>query len=1172
MLDRSSDNPNAVSLRDKFDLSKPRVLLTGAQAVVRLALMQYERDQLAGHNTAGYVTGYRGSPIAGLESQFARAKDLTDKANILFHPEVNEDLAATALWGAQQAELRGEGKYDGVFGIWYGKGPGVDRSGDAFRHANHAGTSCLGGVLALMGDDHTCESSTSAHQSEFAFVDAMIPILNPCNVQEILDFGLIGIAMSRFSGAWVGVKCVKDNMESTGNADGRIDRVQISTPEDFEMPEGGLNIRLHDTALEKEARLHDYKRDAILAFARANGIDRQVWQSAKGSRIGIISTGKSYLDVLQALENLGIDEARAKDLGICLYKVGLVWPLEPVGLAEFVEGLDLVMVVEEKRSLIETQIKEQLYGEAGAPQVVGKKDEAGNVLFAAKGALDPLDISLAIGGRILSLTDDREIKARLAKLNPLRARLLRGEEIAVRVPYFCAGCPHNSSTTVPSGSRAYAGIGCHYMVQWMDRDTEGFTQMGAEGANWIGEAPFSKRKHVFQNIGDGTYIHSGILPIRAAIAAGTNVTFKVLYNDAVAMTGGQALDGGLSVADMARQLAAEGVNKLAIVSDKPEPYEVMAGLPPGTEIYGRDRLDHVQRELSHIPGVTALIYEQTCAAELRRRRKRGSSPDPAKRIFINKAVCEGCGDCGVQSNCVAIVPVSTEHGRKREIDQTACNKDYSCLDGFCPSFVTVHGGTLKRDAGLGQNEKILDVIAEIPEPELPALDVPYSVIVNGVGGTGVVTVSAILGQAAHIESLGFGSIDMTGLAQKGGAVACHLRFGRSAGDIHAIRVGVAGADLIIGGDIIVSGSHKILETIHPGSTRLVVNDHPVMTGDFTRAPDLSLPMGALRNAIEESAGAAQVDFIDAHFATGKLFGSTIHANMFLMGFAYQAGCIPLRLQSIEDAIRINGVEVETNLKAFRFGRLAAHDRTSLARLIGSGEEGGDVPGEADTLKEIVERNAAFLTEYQDENLADRYERKLASVADMEQRRAPGHDGFAVEVAKSYFKLLSYKDEYEVARLFSNGAFETALEEQFDGPYRLEFHLAPPLLARRHPDSGLPLKRRFGAWMMPVFRRLAKLKTLRGSRFDIFAYSKERKMDVQLITDFENMLDMVVPRLSPSNHGQAVELARLAQKIRGFGHVRMEAVRRSKARERELLDGFRENLDAFSENKGSPEAA
>ena len=1158
MLDRTTDNYTSVSLSDKFDLAQNRILLTGAQAVVRLSLMQHERDRLAGLNTAGYVTGYRGSPIAGLEGQFARADDLTAKANILFHSAVNEDLAATALWGTQQAELRGEGKYDGVFGIWYGKGPGVDRSGDVFRHANHAGTSKFGGVLALMGDDHTCESSTSAHQSEFAFVDAMIPVLNPANVQEIIDFGLLGLAMSRYSGAWVGLKCVKDNMESTGNVDGRLDRVEINTPDDFEMPDGGINIRLGDTALDKEARLHDHKRDAILAFARANRLDRHIWNNQDGAKIGIVSAGKSYLDVLEALENLGLDEGRAEELGISLYKVGLVWPLEPQHLAEFVDGLELVIVVEEKRSLIETQIKEQLYGQKGAPVVIGKKDEHDQLLFPAKGALDPLDISIEIGQRILSLTDDGEIKKQLALLNPLRANLLTGAEIATRVPYFCAGCPHNSSTTIPKGDRAYAGIGCHYMVQWMDRDTDGFTQMGGEGANWIGEAPFSTRKHVFQNIGDGTYIHSGILAIRAAVAAGTNVTFKLLYNDAVAMTGGQALDGGLTVRDMARQLKAEGVERLSIVSDNPDQFRREGGFPDGTKIYHRDRLEHVQKELSEIPGVTALIYEQTCAAEKRRRRKRGTYPDPAKRVYINSAVCEGCGDCGVQSNCVAIVPKETEFGRKRAIDQSACNKDYSCLNGFCPSFVTVHGGRLKSNAGLGLGKKVLGVIAEIPEPDEVPLNKPYSLIVDGIGGTGVVTISAVLGQAAHIEGLGFGSIDMAGLAQKGGAVSCHMRFGAGPSDIHTIRVGVAGADVIIGGDLIVTGSHKVLESVRPDHTRLVVNAHPVMTGDFTHAPNLQLPELALKRAIEKAAGSARVDFIDAHLVTEKLLGSNIYANMFLMGFAYQLGLVPLNVQSIEAAIRLNGVAVENNSQAFQFGRLAAYDKTSLDRLISPITDKDEADGEfyggasGGKLDEIIERNGAFLTRYQDEALAGKYRDKMAWFAGAVGDDGQGLTELVVEVAKSYFKLLSYKDEYEVARLFSDGAFEREIAEHFEGDYRIEYHLAPPILSRAHPDTGLPLKRSFGAWMGRVFGWLAKYKKLRGTRYDIFGGFAERKLERQLIVEFERVIERIAREVSAENVDRMLELARLPQSVRGFGHVKLAAVERARARERELL--------------------
>ncbi|MDH3579586.1 MAG: indolepyruvate ferredoxin oxidoreductase family protein, partial [Hyphomicrobiales bacterium] len=764
-----------VTLNDRYNLEQTRVFLTGAQAIIRLALMQHERDTRAGLNTAGYITGYRGSPIGTLDQQLAGAASFLNPRSIVFQPGLNEDLAATAVWGAQQAELRGDGKYDGVFGIWYGKGPGVDRSGDAFRHANHAGTSPHGGVIALMGDDHTCESSTSAHQSEFAFVDAMMPVLNPAGVQELLDFGLYGWALSRFAGVWAGIKCVKDNIEQTASVDGSLDRVSIVIPDDFALPEGGLNIRLGDSPLAKEERLHLHKRPAMLAFARANGLDKLLWSGGRGAKIGIITTGKSYLDVREALELLEIDEAGAAKLGLRLYKVAMTWPLEPEGIARFAKGLDLIIVVEEKRSLIETQLKEQLYGKAGVPVIIGKGDEKDNILFPAHGALEPVQVAVALAERLVARTGDKKIRARLEKLANAQTRARNAPHLASRIAYFCAGCPHNSSTIVPDGARAYAGIGCHYMVQWMDRSTDGFTQMGGEGANWIGEAPFSSRRHVYQNLGDGTYVHSGALAIRAAIAAGTTMTFKLLYNDAVAMTGGQTLDGGLTVPQLARQMLADGAKQVAVVSEQPDSYPKSDPFPDGLTAHPREELDQVQRELAESEGVTVLIYDQTCAAEKRRRRRRGTYPDPAKRVLINELVCEGCGDCGVQSNCVAIAPVDTEFGRKREIDQSACNKDFSCLKGFCPSFVTVHGGELRR----GAEQETPGLVSapgagDLPEPKLPALDKPYSLVVTGIGGTGVVTVGALIGMAAHIENKGVGVIDMSGLAQKGGAVAVHL--------------------------------------------------------------------------------------------------------------------------------------------------------------------------------------------------------------------------------------------------------------------------------------------------------------------------------------------------------------------------------------------------------------
>ncbi|MGE3625850.1 MAG: indolepyruvate ferredoxin oxidoreductase family protein, partial [Hyphomicrobiales bacterium] len=760
-------------LDDRYDLGRSRVFVTGSQAVIRLALMQQALDARAGLDTAGYVSGYRGSPLGSLDQQLAGARAFLEKSNIVFRPGLNEDLAATAIWGTQQAELRGEGKYDGVFGIWYGKGPGVDRSGDAFRHANHAGTSRNGGVIALMGDDHTCESSTSAHQSEFAFVDAMMPVLNPAGVQEILDYGLAGIALSRFAGVWTGIKCVKDNIEQSASIEAGLDRPPFVVPADFEMPPGGLNIRLGDGALEKESRLHLYKRPATLAFIRANRLDRMVMPGGREARLGVITTGKSYLDVAEALDLLGIDEVRAAGLGLRLYKVAAVWPLEPEGMAEFARGLKTILVVEEKRSLIETQVKEQLYNRAGKPVVEGKRDAAGKILFPAYGALEPVQIALAIGERLLELGPAEGIAERMDGLKRAARAAGNVPQIATRIAYFCAGCPHNTSTVVPAGSRAYAGIGCHYMAQWMGRNTEGFTHMGGEGANWIGEAPFSTREHVFQNIGDGTYIHSGSLAIRAAVAAGTRITYKLLYNDAVAMTGGQTLDGGLTVPQLARQLAAEGVSRIAVVAEDPKHYPSGAEFPAGTRIEPRSRLDHVQRALAETEGVSVLIYDQTCAAEKRRRRKRGAYPDPDQRVFINELVCEGCGDCGVQSNCVAIVPLETEFGRKRAIDQSACNKDFSCLKGFCPSFVTVHGGELRGAEPDGAPQP--PAPDALPVPALPALDRPRSIVITGVGGTGVVTIGALRGMAAHLVGMGAGVIDVSGLAQNGGAGAGHLR-------------------------------------------------------------------------------------------------------------------------------------------------------------------------------------------------------------------------------------------------------------------------------------------------------------------------------------------------------------------------------------------------------------
>jgi indolepyruvate ferredoxin oxidoreductase len=1138
---------NRVTLDDKYDLTKSRIFVTGYQALVRLTLMQKERDRRAGLNTAGYVTGYRGSPLGGLDQQFWRAAKVLAPSDVVFQPGINEDLAATAVWGTQQAELRGEGRFDGVFGMWYGKGPGVDRTGDVFRHANFAGTSKHGGVLALMGDDHTAESSTTAHQSEYHFVDVMIPILNPAGVQEILDYGLYGWAMSRFCGTWVALKCMHETVESTAVIDGSLDRVKIIIPEDFQSPPGGLNIRLNDSVLGMEARLHDYKRDAMLAFVRANKLNRNVISGGRNPKIGIITVGKSYLDVRQALDELDLDEVKCNDLGIRVYKVACPWPLSQRELKEFADGLDLIIVVEEKRSLIEVQVREELYGTANQPVCIGKKDERGNWLFPVKGALDPNDIAICIGERILQRGHNEQIAAEVARLKRAQQALAEIPEIAQRTPYVCSGCPHNTSTVVPEGMRAYAGIGCHYMAQWMDRRTLGFTHMGGEGANWVGEAPFSKRNHVFQNLGDGTYNHSGYMAIRAAIAANTNITYKILFNDAVAMTGGQRNDGGLTVAQIARQVAAEGAKKIVVVTDEPNKYPFGTEWPHGLTVHHRDDLMSVQASLADIPGVTVLIYDQTCAAEKRRRRKRGQFPDPDKRVVINELVCEGCGDCGVVSNCVSVQPVETEFGRKRTIDQSSCNKDYSCVKGFCPSFVTVHGAKLKTGEGVADGVEL----PPLPEPKLPAIDQTYDVIITGIGGTGVVTVGGVLGMAAHLEGKGVGIIDMAGLAQKGGAVYSHMRIAERSEDIHAIRVAAASAELVLGGDIVVAGSKKVLAAAKPGLTQMVVNVAEFLPGDFTRNADFSLPTERLKRAITAASGS--VHFVDATRLAVALFGSATAANIFLVGYAYQRGGLPLSADAIEQAIALNGEAVAMNQAAFRWGRAAAVDLAALEALA---KPRSDTARFAQSLDEMIERRVAFLTDYQNAAYAARYRALVDEVRAAEAARAPDKSGLAEAVARYLFKLMAYKDEYEVARLHAEHTLAQVAGQVGGENLRLEFHLAPPLFARLDPATGVPRKMSFGPWMLSLFRLLAKLKGLRGTPFDPFGYTAERRTERQLIADYEALLAEILAKLTPDNHHLAVALAAIPEKIRGYGHIKARHLKAAKADEAVLLDQFR----------------
>ncbi len=1136
-----------VSLEDKYT-KEGWVYITGTQALVRLPLLQRQLDSAQGLRTACYISGYRGSPLGGFDRELQRAGSILAENDVVFQPGVNEDLAATAVWGAQQVGLRDNSECDGVFGIWYGKGPGVDRSGDAFRHANLAGSAAKGGVLALLGDDHTCESSTTCHQSEFALVDAMMPILNPAGVQEIIHFGIHGWAMSRYSGCWVGLKCVHDTVSSTVCANISAANFNIQVPDSEGLPKGGLNIRTGDTAREQEARLHSHKLKAAQAYCRSNGLDHVVLDSP-APRIGVVTTGKSHLDVRQALADLHVDEERAQALGLRVYKVGMVWPLEPGKALEACGGLEALLVVEEKRGLLEGQLKQLFYGKQNAPAIIGKFDQDGKPLLRSILDLNSNLVAVALAETILATVDDPALKERLASLKALEAKPEPQAPLA-RTPYFCAGCPHSSSTHLPEGSRGMAGIGCHFLAQFMNRNVDGFTQMGGEGASWLGEAPFAATEHVFQQMGDGTYFHSGALAIRAAVAAGVNITFKVLYNDAVAMTGGQAHDGPLTPWGISWQARSEGVKAIALVTDEPNKYAAEVQWAPGTTLHHRRELDWVQTRFRNIPGATLIIYDQTCAAEKRRRRKRNQYPDPAKRLFINSELCEGCGDCGVASNCTALLPKETPLGRKREIDQSACNKDYSCVNGFCPSFVTVLGGELRKPQATALS------VAEPPEPETPSLDNGCSMVITGVGGTGVVTVGALVAMAAHIEGKGFGVLDMTGLAQKGGAVISHLRLAPRPEHIGAIRIAAGGADLVIGCDSVVTAGAVALRTVRRGATRVLVNTRETMPGDFTRNADLAFPADSLMRTITECAGEGLVEAVAASQAAVKHLGDSIGGNLLMLGFAHQRGLIPLAAKSINAAIEVNGVAVAMNQRAFLLGR-------QLAAGLLDAEVDAPTPATAsidpNNLQDVVRHRRGFLAEYQNAAYADRYRALVEQVWQREAELGFGRPALALAVAKNYCKLLAYKDEYEVARLHSSPAFIKQLSETFSGDYRLRFNLAPPLIAKRDRQTGHLVKRQFGPWMQKAFRVLARLRGLRGTAFDPFGYTKERRMERRLIADYERMLAELLPALSAANYDAAVALAEWPDEVRGFGHVKEASVGRMEERKEQGLAQFRREL-------------
>jgi indolepyruvate ferredoxin oxidoreductase len=1175
--------PHPISLDDKYTLESGRAFITGTQAFIRLAMLQRQRDAKAGLNTGGFITGYRGSPMGSIDVTAAKAKKYLDAHHVKFHPGMNEDLAATSIWGTQQVNLFPGAQYDGVFSMWYGKGPGVDRCGDVFKHANMAGSARRGGVLVLAGDDHAAKSSTTAHQSEHILKACGIPVLYPSSVQEYLDYGLHGWAMSRYTGLWVAMKCVTDIVESGASVDLDPGRVQIMLPEDFDMPAGGLNIRWPDGVLEQEARMNHFKWYAALAYARANRLNRIIWNSPH-SRVGIITAGKSYLDTRQALADLGIDEQVANEIGIRLYKVGMTWPLEAEGVREFAQGLEEILVVEEKRQILEYQLKEELYNwrDDVRPRVVGKFDDTGewsnsqheghgHWLLPATYELNPAQIARAIATRISKYFAghpiEQRVRERIAYLEAKDAAPKVGTRPAAdtktgndRTPFFCSGCPHNTSTKVPEGSRALAGIGCHYMVLWMNRETSTFTHMGAEGATWIGHAPFTSEQHVFANLGDGTYFHSGILAIRAAVAAKVNMTYKILYNDAVAMTGGQHFDGPLDPAMISRQIAAEGVKPIIIVTDEPDKYPPGANWAQDVTIRHRSELDAVQRELREIKGVSAMIYDQTCAAEKRRRRKIGKFPDPAKRAVINEAVCEGCGDCSVQSNCLSVEPLETELGRKRQINQSSCNKDYSCVTGFCPSFVTVEGGQLRKPekAHAGENANAAKLAAtDLPQPALPTIEHPYGILVAGIGGTGVVTVGQIIAMAAHIEGKGCSVLDMSGLAQKGGPVMSHVRLADHPDEIHSTRVGAGAADLVIGCDLIVTASRDALSRMGEGRTHAAVNSNKTPTSAFVKNPDWQFPGASTEHDIRAACGSDRVEFIDAGRIATALMGDAMATNMFMLGYAWQKAWVPLSEASIVRAIELNATAVDLNRQSFLWGRRAAHDRRSVEQIALGGSTTAQVVEfkRTPTLDDVIRRRVELLTAYQDAAYAKHYFDFVEQVRTVETRLETGRSLRLTEtVARYLYKLMACKDEYEVARLHSGSEFASKISGMFQGDYRIKFHLAPPLLARRDKHGHL-VKQEFGSWMMTAFGMLAKLKFLRGTALDIFGYTAERRTERALVTEYQQTIIALLQKLDADNLSIALEIAAIPEEIRGFGHVKERHLKAAREKEEVLLKKF-----------------
>ncbi|POF28122.1 indolepyruvate ferredoxin oxidoreductase family protein [Roseibium marinum] len=1140
----------AVTLEDKYVATQGRVYLTGIQALVRLALDRARLDRQAGLKTGGFISGYRGSPLAGYDTELMRAQRHLKHHDVVFKPGVNEELGATAVWGSQK--LRGEGgigratDYDGVFGIWYGKSPGVDRAGDVLRQANASGTDRNGGVLALAGDDHLAKSSILPAQSEFYFEHAEIPVLNPSDIQDVLDYGLHGLEMSRFTGLWTALICVADTMDASATIDISPKRLQLVRPLEGDPRKDYRQNRdlLLANRLETERLLRDIRIPATHIYARANGLDRVSFGTRGQVKLGIVTSGKAYRDLLQALDLMGISEDFAKALGLAVYKVAMTWPLEPHGLREFARGAERLLVVEHKRGFMEPQIKEISYHwpHMSRPEIWGKRQPDGMPFLS-----DVLELSVAeiIEGLMTWLPDDAVSDDMRALASRMTHQVMWAQghaERAARIPYFCSGCPHSTSTLTPEGSRSLPGIGCHAMTEMAGRTTDGQIAMGGEGILWVGQQPFSGDSHVFANVGDGTYFHSGILAIRQALASNVPITYKILYNDAVAMTGGQKVDGQLSVPQITRQLEAEGVERIAIVSETPENYGSWSPIAPGTKVYHRDELMDVQKELQSFKGVSVIVYDQTCAAEKRRRRKRGLFPDPDKRLFINDRVCEGCGDCSVQSNCLSVEPLATPFGEKRVINQSSCNKDFSCIKGFCPSFVEIEGAELKKPKKADVDIDAL--VGDLPQPVLASLERTRNALVAGIGGMGVTTISAVLAMAAHVDGKQASTLDMTGLAQKGGPVTSHIRFAASDRSIEGPRVPAASLDLLIASDMVVATNADQLALAHRGHTLTVANTKVAPTAEFVLKQTLSFDEKRMDTALNAASGTYLA--VNAADIAEKLLGDAIYANMLLVGMAYQSGGLPVTDYAIETALELNGASVASNIKAFRAGRILAADAQKLLNAL---------PGETKprefSLDEKIAFNALELTGYQDAAYAARYQGLVAKVKAADEAHGPGTLRLTRTVADFLFKVMAYKDEYEVARLYSDPAFRQKIAQRFENPRKLKVHLAPPILAhRKDPKTGRPEKMAFGPWVFGVFKVLAKFRGIRGKWFDPFARNAERRAERALIARYEADIAEILNRLPDGNYGLLVELARVPDLVRGFGPVKEESMH--KAAEKRLI--------------------